>query len=188
MAASLAGSIAPLRWSAAFSRLPTYLNSGPIHPSELPTRPQRRVFSRCISDHDGPCIGSTRDNLELYSDDDGLWFRLNNFPKNELGRECRDCVATNEPMSMSVGCNYRYALRSKRVLDGLTVMVVEQSHLNECTWLVRGRPGADQHAFASYENVDGSRGLADDVRSGKLQYDFAGRGMARALRNLSKRF
>jgi HK97 family phage prohead protease len=136
-----------------------------------------------FSDHDGPCIGSVN---ELFSDHDGLYFRFNNFPDNTLGRECRAIAESNEPSTLSIGFNYRYAKKSKRQYGGVNVMAVSQAWLWEITWLVRGRPGADQHAFASYENVDGSSGLADDVRSGKLKYDFAAVGVRRALQKASQ--
>jgi hypothetical protein len=76
-------------------------------------------------------------------------------------------------------------IKSKQIYGGLEVMVVSQAWLYEITWLVRGSTGADQHAFASYENID-NRSLADDCRSGKLMADGAAVGMRRALQKLSK--
>jgi HK97 family phage prohead protease len=129
--------------------------------------------------HDGPSIGSIQ---ELHSDHDGLFFRFV-FPDTDLGRKGREIAEANEPSTLSIGFDYRNAIKSKRFYDGSEVMVVRRARLWDITWIVRGR-GADEHAFASYENV-GSTSLADDCRSGKLMYDFAAVGVRRALRRLT---
>jgi hypothetical protein len=137
-----------------------------------------------FSDHDGPNLGSVN---ELFSDHDGLYFRFNNFPDNTLGRECRAITESNEKSSLSIGCNYRYAIKSKRQYGGVNVMAVSQAQLHEITWLVRGRRAADQHAFASYENIDGTS-LREDCESGKLACDGAAVGLHRALQKVSRGF
>jgi HK97 family phage prohead protease len=46
-----------------------------------------------LNHHDGECVGSTADNLELFSDAKGLAFRMR-FPDSALGRECRIVAAS----------------------------------------------------------------------------------------------
>jgi hypothetical protein len=62
-------------------------------------------------------------------------------------------------------------------------MVIRQAILLELSWLSAGLRGADEFAFASFENVAG-RTLRQDCESGKLASDFAAVQMRKAFRKL----
>jgi HK97 family phage prohead protease len=138
-----------------------------------------------LGGHDGQCIGTTADNLWLYSDDKGLAFRFR-FPDTELGKTAREIAATRTETAMSIGFNYQGA--SKRVCsigDVDDVVVISRARLFEITWLFNCR-GAINDAFASYEVVDSSRSLREDCYSGKLLRDGAAVGMSRAISKLMR--
>src|ERR1700681_3520237 len=107
-----------------------------------------------LGHHDGQCIGSTADNLELFSDATNLVFRFR-FPDTELGRQARAIAQSNEHTAVSIGFDYRGANKEVCRYGGTDVMVIKQAWLFEVTWL-HGLLGAVQQAFASYENVDNS--------------------------------
>jgi HK97 family phage prohead protease len=136
-----------------------------------------------FGDHNGPCVGSTDDNLELYRNDDALFFRFT-FPDTELGRKGRTIAESKKPTTLSVGFEYNRAVKSMQKYRGLDVMVVSHAWLYEISWLTTQR-GADEHAFASYENIDGTS-LEEDCQSGKLMVDGAAVNMRRALQRLSR--
>jgi HK97 family phage prohead protease len=135
-----------------------------------------------LTHHDGPSIGKSPDYLELISNNIGLMFRFR-FPDTELGREGLAIAETRVPTTLSVGFGYNNALKYKRVIDGLCVMVIERAWLHEVTWLTSQR-GADERAFASYENID-DRSLRKDIETGKMACDGAAVEMTRALKNLA---
>jgi HK97 family phage prohead protease len=134
-----------------------------------------------LNHHDGECLGSTADNLELFSDVKGLAFRMR-FPDSALGRDSRVTAEARVNTGMSIGFNYNGAHKEHRSIDGLDVVVIIEAWLYEITWL-HLVTGAVKDAFASYENIDDSS-LREDCRSGKMLGDGAAVGVTRSIRQL----
>jgi HK97 family phage prohead protease len=134
--------------------------------------------------HEGECVGSTEDNLELISDDRALVFRFR-FPDSALGKTARAFAESNEPTEISVGFDYNYALKFKRNIGGLEVIAIQRAWLNEISWLNVGLRGAAAGTFASYVNV-GNRSLRQDYSCGKLAAHGAAIGVSRAFQSLNR--
>jgi HK97 family phage prohead protease len=163
----------------------------PLHRGEykmvLPGAFDRTLNSRApvkflLNHHDGECLGSTADNLELFSDARGLAFRMR-FPDSARGREARATAESKTNTGMSIGFDYHNARKEDRKIGSLIVVVIIEAWLYEITWLHRVT-GAVKDAFASYEDI-GSSSLRDDCRNGKILCDGAAVGMRRAFGNLT---
>jgi HK97 family phage prohead protease len=138
-----------------------------------------------LSHHDGDCVGSTEDNLQLYSDHPiGLAFRFR-FPDTALGRQAAAMAKSNEHSEVSVG--FRNARKMIRKYGGADVAVIIEARLYEISYLYGLRCAADRNASATYENIDNSS-LREDCESGKLLSDFAAIGVRRAIQRVSKGF
>jgi len=103
-------------------------------------------------DHDETkAVGSTgKGDLELYSDDIGLAFRLR-IPDTTLGRTVRYLAESREYTGMSVGC--RYSSKNKQTIEGEEVTVVDDALLEEISFV---KQGAVKDAFATLLDSDQS--------------------------------
>jgi phage head maturation protease len=135
-----------------------------------------------LGQHHGPCIGTTWDALDLFSDLDGLAFRFR-FPETVIGNEARAIAATNQNSEMSIGFDYAGAQKETRVIDGLPVTVICRAWLYEITWLHGFNISAVKSAFAAYVNIDHST-LQQDCQGLKLQSDGRAVEVNRAFQKL----
>jgi phage head maturation protease len=135
-----------------------------------------------LGQHDGPCVGTTWDALDLFSDLSGLAFRFR-FPDTALGNEARAIAATSQNSEMSIGFDYVGARKESRVIDGLPVKAIIQAWLYEITWLHGFNISTIKSAFASYVNVDNST-LKQDCEGRKMQSDGRAVEVTRAFQKL----
>src|ERR1700685_2552763 len=100
-----------------------------------------------LNHHDGACIGTTADHLELYSDENALNFRMT-FPATEIGRQARAMAETGNHTEMSIGFDYHGARKMTQRYNGVDVVAIIEARLFEITYLFGYHCSADKKAFA----------------------------------------
>jgi HK97 family phage prohead protease len=91
----------------------------------------RATVKLTLSHHGGDCVGSTDDNLELYSDhNNGLAYRFR-FPETAVGRQAVAMAKSNEHSEVSIGFDYRNA----RKLENMVVPTLSWLSKQGCTKL-----------------------------------------------------
>ena len=134
-----------------------------------------------INHIDDQCVGSNRDDLQLYSDDYGLAYRFR-IPETPLGRQLRLTAESKKDHGVSVGFYWHSAKKETRWIDGREVIYISEAELYEISLV---GSGAIKDAFATYGHVDYSISLPDECKSGKYRYDAAAVRLRRALCKLS---
>jgi HK97 family phage prohead protease len=127
------------------------------------------------------CLATTRDNLEVYSDRNGLAFRCA-IDDDYNGKRITELAASDRHTGVSIGFDFHRARKETRIIGGLTVVCILEACLNEISF-VHDYRSAMKEAFAVCQNV-GSFSLIDDANSGKILCDGAAIGFTRALRQL----
>ena len=125
-------------------------------------------------------LGDTKTNLDLFSDDYGLHFRLR-LDDSEISWHARSLVASKAYTECSIG--YDRAKTGTREIDGKQVLFIYQARLEEVS-LVQN--GAVKTTHATVNDLDQCGSLADDCKSMKFRCDNAYVELERALRRLDR--
>jgi HK97 family phage prohead protease len=121
-------------------------------------------------------LGDTRNNLEIYSDDMGLHFRLR-LDNTELSSHARALVESKAYTECSIG--YDQGRTEKREVAGQDVLFILQARLEEISLVPSG---AVKATHAQISDVDNCRSLEHDCKSMKFRCDNSYAELQRALR------
>ena len=142
-----------------------------------------RTIKLLLHHSDSECLGSTRDNLQLYSDGSvGLAFRAR-LPNTEHGRTAL-WMAENKQDGMSIGFNYHEAKKQTRTINGVDVVCIIEADLYEISFLYGEGLGAVQDAYATLKDTDFSKSLREECTGGQYLYHGAAIGFTRSLQKL----
>jgi HK97 family phage prohead protease len=128
-------------------------------------------------DHDRSLkLGDTRTNLELYSDDFGLHFRLR-LDNTELSSHARALVESKAYTECSVG--FDSGKTELREIEGHSVLYILQARLEEVSLVPAG---AVKATHAQVNDIENCRSLEHDCKSMKFRCDNSYASLHRALR------
>jgi HK97 family phage prohead protease len=132
-----------------------------------------------LNHFDDQCVGSTDDNLELYSDQYGLAFRFR-IAETEDGQYVRSMAGSNDCMSIG----YRNAKTIVRKIGGLDVMCIVQTDLYEISFMHGLNAGLVTDAYATLMDTDYSNSLCEECSGGRFLHEGAAVGFKRSLQHL----
>jgi HK97 family phage prohead protease len=129
-------------------------------------------------------MGSTDDNLELYSDENGLAFRFR-ITDTEDG-QCVRSMAEDSHNSMSLWFDYPNAQKETRSINGVDTVCIISATLREISFLHGYNAGVVRDAFATLKNADYGKSLKDECSNGRFLYDNAAVNFSRSLQGLMR--
>jgi HK97 family phage prohead protease len=128
-------------------------------------------------DHDKSLrLGDARTNLDLYSDDFGLHFRLR-LDNTELSSHARALVESKAYTQCSIG--YDQGKTETREVEGHSVLYILQARLEEISVVPAG---AVKATHAQVNDIENCRSLEHDCKSLKFLCDNSFAELQRALR------
>jgi HK97 family phage prohead protease len=122
-----------------------------------------------------------RNILELYSNDEALFFRAR-LPDTAFGRCARDMAVNLKCSGISIGFDYQGAKKEARMIDGVEVTCVVEASLYEISFVEQHLSPAMKQAFAVYRDVDYSESLEQQRMA--LLCDGAAIGFKQSLQKL----
>jgi HK97 family phage prohead protease len=123
-------------------------------------------------------LGDTRTNLELYTDDYGLAFRLR-LDDSELAERACALVKNKQKTECSIG--FDLAKTVTREIDGKSIIVILQARLEEISLVFSGAM-SDSPTHAMVNDIEKCGSLADDCKSMKFRSDNSFAELQRKLR------